>query len=76
MKSRYIVLNQAFCNAHQGYGKDGNYFGFAITNNGDYVAAEQTLTDFPELFENDVYLFGIPVIELDSTTDFPQSLTP
>lgn len=74
--SNYLLLNQAFCQAHRGHSNDTGLFGFAVTLLGYYVAAEQTLYDFPELFENDTYLQGIIVIEL-ATTDFPQqSLIP
>lgn len=68
--SNYLVLNQAFCNAHQNYSNSTGKFGFGITTSGLYVAAEQTLTDFPELFENDIYLFGLPIIALEQS-DFP-----
>jgi len=71
MIDRYLLLNQAFCEAHQGYQNSTGVFGYAITTNGYYVAAEQTLYDFPELFENDTYLFGLPIVELQ-LSDFPQ----
>lgn len=70
MSNRYLLLNQAFCQAHQGYTNSTGMFGYGITTGGDYVTAEQSLYDFPELFENDTYLFGLPIIEL-STSDFP-----
>ncbi len=68
----YLLLNQAFCEAHQGYQNATGIFGYAVTTLGYYVAAEQTLTDFPELFKNDTYLFGLPIIELE-TSDFQQT---
>lgn len=70
MTSNYILLNQAFCVAHQGYTRDGLGFGYAITTLGYYVAAAGTLIEFPELFENDTLLMGRPIIVLD-TSDFP-----
>lgn len=73
--SAYLLLNQAFCQANQGYKNDTGVFNYAVTTKGDYVAAEQTLTDFAELFENDTKLFGIPVIEL-TQNDFPQTPFP
>lgn len=69
--SKYLLLNQAFCDAHQNYSNETGKFGYGITIQGDYVTAEQTLIDFPELFENDTYLFGLPIIEL-TTDDFPK----
>jgi len=73
--SNYLLLNEAFCIAHEGYQNDTGTFGFGITVLGYYVAAEQTLYDFPELFENDIYLSGIPIIELE-ITDFPEPIPP
>lgn len=69
--SKYLLLNQAFCEAHQGYTNSTGMFGYGITIQGWYVAAEQSLIDFRELFENSIYLTGIPIIEL-SVSDFPQ----
>lgn len=68
--SNYLLINQAFAEAHAGYNRDGLYFNYGITLLGYYVCAENTLTEFPELFENDSYLTGLPIIELD-TADFP-----
>lgn len=67
---RYIVLNQEFCTANSGYENDNGMFFFRQTISGHYVAAEKTLYDFPELFENDTLLFGAPVIALE-ISDFP-----
>ena len=72
---RYLLLNQAFCEAHTGYTNETGMFGFGITIRGDYVTAEQTLYDFPELFIADTYLFGLPIIELN-ITDFPPPIIP
>ena len=72
---RYVVINQQFAQAHEGYERDGLRFGYAVTLGGDYVTSENSLTEFPELFENSPYLFIIPVVEL-SVNDFPQQLTP
>ena len=52
----YIILTQQFCETHAGYGKNGNYFGYAINKNGEYVCALNTIKEFPELFENDTML--------------------
>ena len=70
-------MNQAFCLAYPDHtSADGLLrFAYAVTLLGYYVAAENTLNEFPELFENDIYLSGIPIIEL-STSDFPPPAQP
>lgn len=73
--SKYILINQPFALAHTGYTREGLNFNYAVTLLGYYVCSENTLTEFPELFENDTHLSGIPIIELD-TTDFPVTLIP
>jgi hypothetical protein len=77
MFSNYILLNEAFCLAHTGHtSADGLLrFAYAVTLLGYYVAAENTLDEFPELFINDTYLSGIPIIEL-ITSDFPPPSQP
>lgn len=73
MINNYIIINQAFAQAHDGYTKGNLRFGYAITLQGDYVCAENTLDEFPELFENSPYLFGLPVVEL-TLDDFPAQI--
>lgn len=73
--SKYILINQPFALAHAGYTRDGLSFNYAVTLLGYYVCSENTLTEFPELFENSIYLTGIPIIELN-TSDFPVTLIP
>ena len=73
--SNYLLVNQTFCNAHQGYKNLLNAFNFAVTTSGYYVVAERTINEFPELFENDTYLEGINIIAL-SREDFPTVLNP
>ena len=66
----YILLNEQFCLAHAGYENAKGVFGYGITSDGDYVAAEQTIYDFPELFEGELVIPGIIIIELQ-ISDFP-----
>jgi hypothetical protein len=70
MIRRYIVINQQFAQAHEGYTRGNVTFNYAITLSGEYVCSENSLDEFPELFENSPYLFGLPVIEL-TIDDFP-----
>lgn len=67
---QYILLNQAFCTAHAGYMNEKGMFNFRTTLEGYYVAAEQTLIDFPELFEGELVIPSITIIVLE-ITDFP-----
>jgi len=69
--SRYIVINQEFATAHNGYTNGNSVFNYAVTISGDYVCSENTLDEFPELFQNSPYLFIMPIVQL-SLTDFPQ----
>ena len=71
MKEKYVLLNGAFCAANSGYSNDSGRCGFAVTITGEYVAAEQTIHDFPELFTGEILIPGINIIEL-AVTDFPQ----
>ena len=66
----YLLLNEAFCTLNTGYSTPSGMFNFAITIDGDYVCALQTLTDLPELFEGELLIPGITPIALD-VSDFP-----
>lgn len=68
--SSYIILNERFCQAHEGHRNETGVFGYTVTLSGHYVAAEQSQTDFPELFKNSPYLFSKTVLEL-TQDDFP-----
>jgi hypothetical protein len=70
-KSNYILINQQFAQQHNGYQKGAAVFGYAVTLAGQYVVSSGTFDDFPELFEGQLSLPGIIVIELDSPSDFP-----
>lgn len=72
--SRYVLLNQQFCEANQNAENETGKFGFAITLANEYVCAEQTLIDFPELFTGEILLPGIIIIER-SITEFPSTNT-
>ena len=73
MSHTYIVVNQAFCQAHEGYtDAKGNKFGYAVTSDGLYVTSVNSLTEFPELFINSQYLYSMPYVEL-TPEDFPQT---
>ena len=71
--TRYLVINQQFAQANENYTRDGMTFNYAITLQGDYVCAENSIVEFPELFENSPYLFGLPVVEL-TVDDFPAQI--
>ena len=73
--SNYLLLNEAFCLANNGYQNGTGAFGWRQTISGYYVAAQLTLYDMPELFENDIYLQGIIIIELEVSA-FPVPTLP
>lgn len=65
----YIVLSQQFCETHQNYSKNGLKFGYGITTAGEYVCAENTIKEFPELFQYDTILPRVETKRL-RLTDF------
>lgn len=76
MTHTYIVVNQAFCQAHEDYtDAKGNKFGYAVTTEGLYVTSANTMDEFPELFENSPYLYSMPYVEL-TVDDFPKPPDP
>lgn len=72
--SSYVILNQQFCEANQNHSNETGFFGFRVTNSGQYVASAQTITDFPELFQGELPFAGIIIIELE-VSDFPNTST-
>ncbi len=68
--NNYILLNQAFCTLNNGHRTDKGQFFFRQTISGDWVCAEQSLYDFPELFQGEILIPGITIIQL-SIIDFP-----
>jgi hypothetical protein len=66
----YVIINQSFALAHQGYTRDDLRFNYSITLDGDYVCSANSLDEFPELFENSPYLFFLAVVSL-SLSNFP-----
>lgn len=73
MTSLYLVINQQFAQAYEGYTVGDVTFNYAVTLQGEYVCALNSLDEFPELFENSPYLFGLPVVEL-TLDDFPPQI--
>ncbi len=73
--SKYILLNQKFCEDNTGYKNKSGEFNYGITKDGKFVAASQTLDDFPEIFENTEFHSSYSVLELH-VSDFPTSKTP
>ena len=71
----YVLLNEQFCLANAGYETEKGIFGYGITTMGDYVASAQTVDDFPELFEGELVIPGIVIIELQ-ISDFPPITPP
>ena len=65
--SFYLVLTQAFCEAHSTYQIGQSRFGYGITTDGRYVTSTNALNDFPELFSGNE-----PIVKL-SMSDFPSS---
>lgn len=76
MTHTYIVVNAAFCQAHEGHtSPNGNQFGYAVTSDGLYVTSANSFDEFPELFENSPYLYSMPYVEL-TVEDFPKPPDP
>jgi len=49
----FILLTQAFCEQYKGYRQGANVFNYAVTIDGRFVAALNTLSAFSELFPAD-----------------------
>jgi len=76
MADLYVLLNQSFCTANHGYRNENGIFNYRQDNDGYYLAAEQSIRDFPELFDNSPYLtLGMPIVDR-TVNDFPQDNNP